>query len=107
MFFVHSIGSDSKTKNQTKSRALIKLNSFKPKPVDSIHVGQVLLCKIRGFSEWPAYVNNIHNGIVNVTFFGDKTTTKTTMKHLYSFTDSVDFLVYMVQKKKIHCMQDP
>lgn len=92
--------SKEQTKSGKKSQALIKSTSIKPKPLETTKVGEVLLCKLRGYCEWPALVNSITNGIVNVTFFGDNTTAKTTIKNCFSFSDSTEFVMSMVQKKK-------
>lgn len=107
--FEFSIGSDNaiagtKSKKQTKSgkksQALIKSNSIKPKPLDCIQIGQVVLCKLRGYCEWPALVNSITGDSINVTFFGDNTTARTTIKNCYSFADSAEFIMNLIKKKK-------
>lgn len=51
--------------------------ALKPTPCDHVERGQVVLCKMRGFCEWPAIVTGFEKNLITVEFFGDHTTQKT------------------------------
>lgn len=68
------------------------MRSNKPKatPAKSVQLGEVVLCKMRGFCEWPARVTGFENGLILVEFFGDHTTHKAAIHNFYKFEDSSD-----------------
>lgn len=73
-----------KGKKGKSSRAIV-LRKPGPKSLEFVEVNQVLLCKMRGYPEWPCMVTDIENKFIHITFFGDKTTHKTTIGHLFDF----------------------
>lgn len=52
-----------------------------------------MLCKIKGFCEWPALITGLEGSRINVQFFGDGTTYKSTIKNIYKFSESA----YLIQ----------
>lgn len=78
----------SKKKKNASSRGKKKSNENLPSPCEHVNEGEVVLCQMRGFSAWPSRVIEIVGDLVQVRFFGDQTTYKTTVKHLYPFHKS-------------------
>lgn len=102
--------SDIKTNDKTKPKANRKINSKKPKNqlvalsklevqhAKNAAIGDVVLCKIRGFPDWPAIVTEVampQKGLpkITVTFFGDKTTHTTTIMNILPFFACRDLMI--------------
>lgn len=87
-------------KNQ-KSKALAKIEPVpKPVPCELVEIGQVLLCKMRGYVAWPALVNGIENKLISIEFFGDKTTHKATIGNFFKFEASQAYIIGNLKRKK-------
>lgn len=88
-------------KIKEKSTAVVKYRPIsKPKPCDSVQMGEVVLCKMRGFAEWPAVVTGIENNLIHIEFFGDHTKHKATIKSFFKFRDSHDLILANLKSKK-------
>lgn len=74
--------------------------AFKLKPCESVENGAVILCKLRGYCEWPAFVTKIDGNMIAVEFFGDHTTHKTTSKNIFNFGDGHDLMVSQLRARK-------
>lgn len=83
-----------------KKGAVVKSHKSKPKPTVSVQLGEVVLCKMRGFCEWPARVFGIENGLIHVEFFGDHTTHKAAIHNFYKFEDSSDVILANLRGRK-------
>lgn len=87
-------------KNKTaKSKALVRTTS-KPMPCKSVDIGEVILCKMRGFPEWPAFVTGFDRNLACIQFFGDQTTHKAAPKNFYKFRDSFQLMALHLHTKK-------
>lgn len=83
-----------------KSKALMRTNKSKPIPCKSVDIGEVIVCKMRGFVEWPAFVTGFEKNLVCIQFFGDNTTHKAAVKNFYKFNDSIEILLSHLRTKK-------
>lgn len=100
-FFALITESVQKQDKSKTSRALVKHKSVSPcEPLQNVELGQVLLCKIRGFAEWPATVTDINDNAIEVTFFGDGTTYTTSIAHLFDFKESHEIICSNLQRLK-------
>lgn len=88
-----------KTEKKAKKRALVPLGK-KPKQCGKLEIGDVILCKIRGYAEWPCFVTGLNGNSVDVKFFGDNTTFKTTIKNCFSFEESFDTIIFNLRNLK-------
>lgn len=86
-------------KSKPKSNALVRRIS-KPQPCKRVEIGEVVLCKMRGFKEWPSYVTGFEKKLVCIQFFGDQTTHKAAVKNFYKFTDSYELLISLLRTNK-------
>lgn len=68
--------------------------------MEAATIGQVLLCKMRGFPAWPGYATKIERNIVTVTFFGDETTRKTAINNCFDFFDSAELMLTVLRGRK-------
>lgn len=89
----------AKSKKGSSSKALVRRKPI-PIPMKSVIVGQILLCKMRGWSEWPCVVTDIKENLIQVTFFGDKTTHHTNIAHLFDFKESREIIRCNLQRLK-------
>lgn len=90
-----------KGKKNKKNNALVKPRSIiKPKPCERVEIGQIVLCKMRGFAEWPALVIDIHNNLITIQFFGDNTTHKAALNNFFKFEDCHDIILNHIRTKK-------
>lgn len=86
---------------QKKSTAIVSLRSIpKPKPLDVVEIGEVVLCKIRGYCEWPAMVTGYEKQLIVIKFFGDHTTYKTAIHNFFSFKDSHETIAHNLRSRK-------
>lgn len=83
-----------------KKTALVKAVQPKLVPVERVAVGDVVLCKMRGFCAWPAKVIENENAMINVEFFGDHTTHKTSIKNIFAFAESAEALLANLKGRK-------
>lgn len=77
-----------------------KIKNQKPVPCELVEIGQVLLCKMRGYVAWPALVNGIENKLISIEFFGDKTTHKATIGNFFKFEASQAYIIGNLKRKK-------
>lgn len=101
--FPRSVSSSKEAidKKSKKIGAIVKRQPIpKPTPCDHIDIGQVVLCKMRGFVEWPALVTGFNNNLIAIEFFGDKTTHKAAIKNFFIFEKSHDTIVNNIRSKK-------
>lgn len=62
-------------------------------PMKEVVNGQIVLCKLRGYCEWPARILNIDGKKINVQFFGDNTTANTNINNIYDFRTSFEVIL--------------
>lgn len=72
----------------------------KPKNCTNIVIGEVVLCRMRGFAEWPSFVTSINGNMISVEFFGDHTTHTAAIEHFYIFEESTDTILSNLRKYK-------
>lgn len=75
-------------KTATKSKTAIAIAKSMKRNlvhVEQVEVNDIVLCRMRGFCEWPAKIIRIENGAINVEFFGDHTTHVTSLKNVFEF----------------------
>lgn len=88
-------------KNKNKNKAIVKPRSIlKPKPLERVEMGQVLLCKMRGYCMWPGFVTGFDKNLVIIEFFGDNTTYRAAINNFFSFEDSHDIIINNLRTKK-------
>lgn len=86
-------------KSSKKPSNQLVLNKFKTSHAKTAVVGDVVLCKIRGFPDWPAIVIEVvmpdKKGLPRITvrFFGDKTTHTTTITNIFPFIACRDLMI--------------
>lgn len=80
-----------KAKKGKKSKAIVR--SHVKGQCEKVEEGDVIMCKMRGYAIWPAFVTGIVGNSVAIEFFGDHTTHKTTMKNLFHFHESYSDIV--------------
>lgn len=95
---MESSKNNNKQKKGTPSRALVKF--IKPKNVESVIIGDVILCKMRGYAEWPARVITVEKNRITVQFFGDHQTHTTTIKNIFNFANSTDVILRNINGRK-------
>lgn len=83
----------------TKTIATLR-QAAKPKPCDHVEKGQIVLCKMKGFCEWPAIVTGFENNLIKIEFFGDHTTHKAAVHNFYRFEESYDLIACNLRSKK-------
>lgn len=87
-------------KKQALKRKRSHETSTACQPVSTVEIGQVILCKLRGWCEWPGRVSQIVNDKIKVTFYGDYSITWTSIGHIFSFENSVDNIMMNLRTKK-------
>lgn len=112
--FISSNSIDKRRRNQSsikmpiaveiakkRSNAVMRASAIKkPLPAESVEVGEVVLCKMKGYPEWPGFVEIIDNKGIHIRFFGDNTTTHTNIKNIYKFVDSTGVILHNLRTKK-------
>lgn len=85
-----------------QNSSIVKKRECKPKPnsCHNISVNKIVLCKVRGFCEWPARVVGIKNNEISVEFFGDHSTKTTSAKNIFAYEESIDFIMWNLKNKK-------
>lgn len=94
----HKTGTDIKSQ-KGKTEALVR-STLKPIQCESVEMGEVIVCKMRGYPEWPAIVTGFDKNLAHIQFFGDRTTHKAAVKNFYRFRDSGDMMVSYMRKTK-------
>lgn len=90
-------------KKNRKAKALLKFQPIsKPVPCEDIELGQIVLCKMRGYCPWPAIVKRIEKKIISIEFFGDRTSHKATIGSLFKFEESEGHIIENLRTKKTH-----
>lgn len=97
MLFIGSSKAKTKSKKPSKALVRIKHNSMR---LENVDIGQVLLCKMRGFAEWPCVVTSINGNSIHVLFYGDRTTHKTTIAHLFDFRHCIELILDNLKRLK-------
>lgn len=88
-------------KNKKVSKAVSRSRQFtKPKPCDSIEKGDVVLCKMRGYCEWPGIVTGFERNLVVIRFFGDDTIHKAAIDNFYRFEQSYELIAFNLRMRK-------
>lgn len=72
----------------------------KIKPCESVFDGQIVLCKMRGYSEWPAIVTRISGNVIAVEFFGDHTIQNTTIKNIFPIENAAELMLSYLKTHK-------
>lgn len=90
----------AKKGRKTSTARVVRVTHSKAVPIGQVSVGDVVLCKMRGFCPWPAYVTKLEGKSIFVEFFGDRTTQKTTITNLFSFQDSKDIILANIMRLK-------
>lgn len=88
-----------------RSKAVIRSHSGaipKPKPCSRVEKGQIVLLKMRGYTEWPAIVTGFEKNLIVAKFFGNDEWNehKAAIKIFYDFGQSADFILRNLQIKK-------
>lgn len=84
-----------------KSTAVAPYKSIpKPVPLKNVKINEIVLCKMKGFCEWPGLVTGFDKKLVVVTFFGDKTTHKAAVHNFFSFKDSYELIAHNLRTRK-------
>lgn len=90
-------------RNPSKKKPSTELVAFKstPKAVrcTDVEIGSVVLCKMRGFAEWPALVTGFTKNLIEIIFFGDQTTHIAAISNIFSFEESHELLIHNLKKK--------
>lgn len=72
-----------------------------PTQLETVEISQILLCRMRGFCEWPAKVLLINDDDnIYVEFYGDHTFQWTNINNLFSFKDSAEIIMQNIKSKK-------
>lgn len=82
-----------------KTRSLVK-PSKNPKPASRVEIGEVVVCKMKGFCEWPAIVTGVDGRMVSVEFFGDHTTHRAAINNFFKFAECGDMIRSNLVKQK-------
>lgn len=69
-------------------------------PCDRVDIGQIVLCKMRGFCEWPAIVTGFQKNLIVIKFFGDGTSHKAALRNFYKFEESHEAIIANLKAKK-------
>lgn len=94
-------GPKKPTKKDKDCKALQKSDSLpKPVPHNLVQIGEIVLCKIGGWTEWSAIVSDINGNSIHVEFFGDHKTHITTIKNIYRFDLSSNYILYNLRRFK-------
>lgn len=85
-----------------KTKALV-LSKAAPKKVASLMVGEIALCKMRGFCEWPCVVTAVHGidrKMIEVEFFGDHTIHKAKIDNFFDIKQSFNVILDNLKRLK-------
>lgn len=87
-------------KSDQKKRALVR--AIKPKlvPIEQVEIGDIVLCRLRGFCAWPSTVVAIEKTVIDVEFFGDQSTPKTSIKNIFKFSESAEVILDNLKGRK-------
>lgn len=88
----------SGSKKGAKVKALVL--SKAPRNVANLMVGEIALCKMRGFCEWPCIVTAVDGNIIEVEFFGDHTVYKAKIDHFFDIKQSSDVMLSNLRRLK-------
>lgn len=78
----------------------MKSNKSKPQHAETVTIGEVLLCKMKGYCEWPCVVTAFDRGFVAVEFFGDSSTHRAAIHNFYKFADCSDMILTHLKGRK-------
>lgn len=87
-------------KNCRQNKRALVVAKAKPKPIETVDLGEVVLCKLKGYPAWPARVTAMDKNIITVKFFGDESTARTSIKNCFNFLDSVDLVLTILRSRK-------
>lgn len=94
----------TKETNQIKNKkttVAIRRQPIYRVPCKNVKINDVVLFKTRGFCEWPARVISVKEKQVEVEYFGDHTTQKSSKEeNILSFQDSTELILFNLRKKK-------
>lgn len=87
------------TEVKCEQNAVAKYKS-KLKPCENVKIGEVLLCKMRGYCEWPCLVTGFEKNPIEIEFFGDHTSHKAAISNFFSFVNNSDNIISNLKPKK-------
>lgn len=91
---------DNVVKPAKKRNAIVRRRVPIMKQCEHVEIGEILLCKLRGYPEWPAFVTGKEGNMIAVEFFGDHTTYKTNIANCYKFSESSEKIVEILRTRK-------
>lgn len=87
-------------KKKTTKAVVRRGQKSSAEPCDRVVVGQVVLCKMKGFCECTAIVTGLEGNQIAIRFFGDNTTHKAALCNFYSFEKSHRTIIENIRPKK-------
>lgn len=91
---------DTQNKRANSREVAVRSTVPKPKRCDKVNIGEIVMCKMRGFNEWPAIVTGFENNLIVVEFFGDHKTHKSSIKNVFKFKDCSEIILSNLKTKK-------
>lgn len=92
--------SQEETKKKKKRVLVVAHRMPIATPCDQVVIGQVILCKMRGYCEWPAKVTGFDSTLICIEFYGDHTTHKSTLCNCFKFEQSHEIIIANLKSKK-------
>lgn len=91
-----------KIREKKKNTVLVsKRVPIKPEPCKHVEVNQIVLFRMRGFCEWPSRILSIDKNVVEVQFFGDRTTQKSVLgENIFKFEESTELILFNLRNRK-------
>lgn len=89
--------SSKKTKTLVRREPKSKL---KPIPCEQVGIGEIVLCKMKNWCEWPAVVTRIDGNLISIRFFGDGSTQKMSIIHFFKFVESNEVIKQNLLNRK-------
>lgn len=92
-----------KTREKKSCKALVarRVPIIRPEPCKEVEINQIVLFKMRGHCEWPAYVLSKEGNIVEVEFFGDHTTQRSALgENILQFENSSELILFNLRNRK-------
>lgn len=93
---------DEKNKKKKRNpKTTIAIRSIaKPVTLEIANIGDVVLCKMKGYCEWPALITGFDGKLIVIKFFGDGTTHKAAIHNFFSFEYSHQLIMHNIRTKK-------
>lgn len=93
------------TEVKCEQKAVAKYKS-KLKPCENVKIDEVLLCKMKGYCEWPCLVTRFEKNLIKIEFFGDHTTHKAAISNFFHLWIILIILYLIWNPKKMHCIEN-